>query len=196
MACQAARKGEGATHAHPTSPRSTGFCAIWGCISSSFGALRLRLCGSSLYNSAYAPLPISPPSPTTTVEDRQRKRKFECECQFRSELDQPGRGANSSNSGCARLGSGVAPPLGVVKEKVAVLIALVHRHFSSPRKGHLGTTQHTARAAEQRPLAARVIFCARKLQQPTRRSVLLLVSFAFGSPLTVEAFGARFCAVL
>ena len=23
-----------ATHAHPTSPRSTGFCAIWGCISS------------------------------------------------------------------------------------------------------------------------------------------------------------------
>ena len=35
---------------------------------------------------------------------------------------------NSSNSGCARLGSGVAPPLGVVKEEVAVLIALVHRH--------------------------------------------------------------------
>ena len=24
-----------ATHAHPTSPRSTGFCAIWGCVSSS-----------------------------------------------------------------------------------------------------------------------------------------------------------------
>ena len=24
-----------ATHAHPTSPRSTGFCAIWDCISSS-----------------------------------------------------------------------------------------------------------------------------------------------------------------
>ena len=24
-----------ATHAHPTSPRSIGFCAIWGCISSS-----------------------------------------------------------------------------------------------------------------------------------------------------------------
>ena len=24
-----------ATHAHPTSPRSTGFCAIWGCTSSS-----------------------------------------------------------------------------------------------------------------------------------------------------------------
>ena len=35
---------------------------------------------------------------------------------------------NSSNSGCARLGSGVAPPLGVVKEEVAVLIALVRRH--------------------------------------------------------------------
>ena len=35
---------------------------------------------------------------------------------------------NSSGSGCARLGSGVAPPLGVVKEEVAVLIALVRRH--------------------------------------------------------------------
>ena len=35
---------------------------------------------------------------------------------------------NSSNSGCARLGSGVAPPLGVVKEEVAVLIVLVRRH--------------------------------------------------------------------
>ena len=35
---------------------------------------------------------------------------------------------NSSNRGCARLGSGVAPPLGVVKEEVAVLIALVRRH--------------------------------------------------------------------
>ena len=35
---------------------------------------------------------------------------------------------NSSNSGCARLGSGVAPPLGVVKEEVAVLIALVRRN--------------------------------------------------------------------
>ena len=32
---------------------------------------------------------------------------------------------NSSSSGCARLGSGVAPPLGVVKEEVAVLIVLV-----------------------------------------------------------------------
>ena len=33
-----------ATHAHPTSPRSTGFCAIWGCISSSSrgGASRTR----------------------------------------------------------------------------------------------------------------------------------------------------------
>jgi len=35
---------------------------------------------------------------------------------------------NSSNSGCVRLGSGVAPPLGVVKEEVAVLIVLVRRH--------------------------------------------------------------------
>ena len=33
-----------------------------------------------------------------------------------------------SSSGFARLGSGVAPPLGVVKEEVAVLIVLVIRH--------------------------------------------------------------------
>ena len=35
---------------------------------------------------------------------------------------------NNSSSGCARLGSGVAPPLGVVKGEVAVLIVLVRRH--------------------------------------------------------------------
>ena len=33
---------------------------------------------------------------------------------------------NSSNNGCARLGSGVAPPpLGVVEKEVAVLVVLV-----------------------------------------------------------------------
>ena len=31
-------------------------------------------------------------------------------------------------SGCARLGSGVAPPLGVLKKEVAVLVILVRRH--------------------------------------------------------------------
>ena len=35
---------------------------------------------------------------------------------------------NSSSSGCARLGSGVALPLGAVKEEEAILIALVRRH--------------------------------------------------------------------
>ena len=35
---------------------------------------------------------------------------------------------NSSNSGCARLGSGVAPPLGMVEKKVALLIVFVRRH--------------------------------------------------------------------
>ena len=35
---------------------------------------------------------------------------------------------NSSNSGCARLGSGVAPPLGVVKEEVTTLIVLLRRY--------------------------------------------------------------------
>ena len=44
---------------------------------------------------------------------------------------------NSSNSGCARLGSGVAPPLGVVKEEVAVLIVLVRWHHP-PRRWRRG----------------------------------------------------------
>ena len=35
---------------------------------------------------------------------------------------------SSSSSGCARLGSGVVPPLGVVENEVAVLIVLVRRH--------------------------------------------------------------------
>ena len=35
---------------------------------------------------------------------------------------------NSSSIGRARLDSGVAPPLGVVKEEVAILIVLVRRH--------------------------------------------------------------------
>ena len=35
---------------------------------------------------------------------------------------------NSSNRGCARLGGEVDPPLGLVVEKVAVLIVLVCRH--------------------------------------------------------------------
>ena len=35
---------------------------------------------------------------------------------------------SSSNSGCARLGGGVTPPLGVVEKEVAVLVVLVRRH--------------------------------------------------------------------
>ena len=35
---------------------------------------------------------------------------------------------NSSSRICARLGSGVAPPLGVVEKEVAVLVVLVRRH--------------------------------------------------------------------
>ena len=35
---------------------------------------------------------------------------------------------NSNNSGCACLGSGVVPPLGMVEKEVAVLIILVRRH--------------------------------------------------------------------
>jgi len=35
---------------------------------------------------------------------------------------------NSSNSGCACLGSGLVSPLGVVEKEVAVLVVLVRRH--------------------------------------------------------------------
>ena len=49
-----------ATHAHPTSPRSTGFCAIWDCISSS---LKYRASDFVSVN-IFLPLPIPPlPSP-------------------------------------------------------------------------------------------------------------------------------------
>ena len=35
---------------------------------------------------------------------------------------------SSSNSSCARPGSEVTPPLGVVKDEVAVLVVLIRRH--------------------------------------------------------------------
>ena len=47
---------------------------------------------------------------------------------FTPPLSGGGLDLNSSNMGCARLGSGVAPLLGVFEEEVAVLIALVRRH--------------------------------------------------------------------
>ena len=40
---------------------------------------------------------------------------------------------DSRSSGCARLGGGVAPPLGVVVEEVAVLVVLVRRHCHAVR---------------------------------------------------------------
>ena len=40
---------------------------------------------------------------------------------------------DSRNSGCARLGGEVGPPLGVVVEKVAVLVVLVRRHRHAVR---------------------------------------------------------------
>jgi len=40
---------------------------------------------------------------------------------------------DSRSSGCARLGGGVGPPLGVVVEEVAVLVVLVRRHCHFPR---------------------------------------------------------------
>jgi len=42
-----------ATHAHPTSPRSTGFCAIWDCISSS----SMKLLVNNAHSEAQAALP-------------------------------------------------------------------------------------------------------------------------------------------
>ena len=61
---------------------------------------------------------------------------------------------NSSNSGCARLGSGVAPPLGVVKEEVANLILLVRRH-----RGAVG-------AAVRRAVGSEVPGAGRRRAQP------------------------------
>ena len=40
---------------------------------------------------------------------------------------------DSRNSGCARLGGEVAPPLGVIVEEVAVLVVLVRRHRHAVR---------------------------------------------------------------
>ena len=40
---------------------------------------------------------------------------------------------DSRSSGCARLGGEVGPPLGVVVEEVAVLVALVRRHRNAVR---------------------------------------------------------------
>ena len=40
---------------------------------------------------------------------------------------------DSRSSGCARLGGGVGPPLGVVVEEVAVLVVLVRRHCHAVR---------------------------------------------------------------
>jgi len=40
---------------------------------------------------------------------------------------------SSSNSGCARLGSGVAPPLGVVKEEEAVLYLFSYYKHRNPK---------------------------------------------------------------
>ena len=40
---------------------------------------------------------------------------------------------DSRNSGCARLGGEVGPPLGVVVEEVAVLVVLVRRHRHAVR---------------------------------------------------------------
>ena len=131
-----------ATHAHPTLPRSTGFCAIWDCISSSSSSRRQRDSGTHIKSYASGML-------------RFRLRwKRQCGCYWRScsvhaslfkfariitdhtiiQIAQPllllfrsnpplswgGSDLNSSSCGCARLGSGVAPPIGVVKEEVAV----------------------------------------------------------------------------
>ena len=40
---------------------------------------------------------------------------------------------DSRSSGCARLGGGVGPPLGVVVEEMAVLVVLVRRHCHAVR---------------------------------------------------------------
>ena len=60
-----------------------------------------------------------------------RLAQFELDRSRPQKYDPPSVGGldlNSSSSGCACLGSGVAPPLGVVESEVAVLIVLVRRH--------------------------------------------------------------------
>jgi len=46
-----------ATHAHPTSPRSIGFCAIWDCISSSWRTWTYRTRRSSRHSRRSLPCP-------------------------------------------------------------------------------------------------------------------------------------------
>ena len=69
----------------------------------------------------------SPHVPHLQVGERGRQSRYktrERRTTARSESERGGVGLifspdlNSSNRGCARLGSGVAPPLGVVKENV------------------------------------------------------------------------------
>ena len=56
-----------ATHAHPTSPRSTGFCAIWDCISSRSSS-HLRTQKHVLPRRHHIPtLQVTKARPTTTV---------------------------------------------------------------------------------------------------------------------------------
>ena len=76
---------------------------------------------------------------------------------------------NSSNSGCARLRSGVAPPLGVVEKEAAVLIVLVRRHRRAVGAAVRravddevpgAVEEETGPAAVRRPCAPRPSGCA------------------------------------
>ena len=51
----------------------------------------------------------------------------------RPPLSGGGLDLDSRSSGCARLGGGVGPPLGVGVEEVAVLVVLVRRHCHAVR---------------------------------------------------------------
>ena len=61
-----------ATHAHPTSPRSTGFCAIWDCISSSSssppGGLDLNSSNSGCARHCYCCLVSAKESLTSSLQ--------------------------------------------------------------------------------------------------------------------------------
>ena len=67
-------------------------------------------------------------SPRMSSSGKSRPLEF-----FHAPPSVGGLDLDSRSSGCARLGGGVGPPLGVVVEEVAVLVVLVRRHCHAVR---------------------------------------------------------------
>jgi len=97
------------------------------------------------------------PRKDTKKKDHAPKTKECAHC-----LAPDGQHGVTSNRGLACLGSGVAPPLGVVKEELAVLIVLVRRHHravcAAVRRSDLAPDRPTPPAGH-RFYPNRVKFC-------------------------------------